>query len=44
MYIAMVYDNLHHIDAWHSADIVKPSKELHIFYYHVIEVSVILCL
>lgn len=35
MYIAMVYDIHHDIDASHSGDIVKHSKDLCIFYYHV---------
>lgn len=44
MFIAMVYDNLHNMDAWHSGDTVKPSEELHIFYYCAVGVSFILCL
>lgn len=44
MYMGMVNDNTHNMDAWHYGDIVKPSKELHIFYSHVIDISFNLCL
>ena len=44
MYTAMVNDNAHNMDVWHCGDVVKPSKELYIFYSHVIDISFILCL
>lgn len=44
MYTTRVNDNSHNTDAGHCGDIVKSSKELYIFYSHVIDISFILCL